>query len=94
MVVIQKDLFGSENDLPEKKLLKKKRTQANGYAARPGTGPDGEKCKTCNHHVIRRMSKRYHKCGLVIANNYHTHGVGTDIRVNSPACTNWEEKES
>lgn len=58
-----------------------------GYAARPGTGPASETCKTCRH--LRRVKwhrKAYFKCGLVRA----THGPGTDIRAGAAACREWE----
>lgn len=51
----------------------------------PGTGPEGETCGTCGHHVVHIWSKRYHKCALVKP----TRGPGTDIRVRSPACAKW-----
>lgn len=57
-----------------------------GYAAPPGSGPEGEFCKTCRH--IRRMMggrKAFPKCALV----KWTRGPGTDIRVNAPACSRW-----
>lgn len=60
------------------------------YAAKPGTGPDGEICRTCSHSYARRFSKNYWKCGLVPA----TGGQGTDIRLKSPACSKWEAKAS
>lgn len=60
------------------------------YAAHPGSGPEGESCKTCKHHVKRRFSgKIYHKCNLISFR--WTRGSGTDIRVNSLACERWED---
>lgn len=61
-----------------------------GYAAPPGTGPEGETCGTCQHHVINRMSKNYHKCEL--AEHRWTGGRGSDILVRSPACRHWERE--
>ncbi|WP_330178191.1 hypothetical protein [Candidatus Vondammii sp. HM_W22] len=58
------------------------------YPALPGTGPEGEICKTCKHSWYHEHSKRYWKCGLVQA----THGSGTDIRIKGPACRFWEKK--
>lgn len=62
-------------------------TKKNGYAATPGTGPDDETCKTCNHKTYHERTKRYYKCDLV---NWG-HGAGTDILLRSPACHRWEK---
>jgi ribosomal protein L37AE/L43A len=59
-----------------------------GYAAEPGTGPKGETCGTCKHHVVKRMANRYHKCALVA--HLWTGGGATDIKVRSAACRHWE----
>lgn len=91
MVVMQNTLFGVAEEIKEEKTVwskKRKPTQANGYAAKPGTGPEGETCKTCNHHIIRSCGKNYHKCELL--GKHLTRGTGTDIRVRSPACSYWE----
>ncbi len=61
----------------------------NAYPAMPGTGPDGETCKTCRFSHFRGHGKRYWKCELVKTTN----GPGTDIRVGSPACHRWGGKE-
>jgi len=58
------------------------------YAAKPGSGPDGERCGTCAHAYVREFNKRYWKCGLVPASC----GIGTDIRLKTPACKKWEPK--
>lgn len=58
------------------------------YAAKPGSGPDGERCGTCAHAVAREFGRRYWKCALVPA----TKGPGTDIRLKTPACKKWEAK--
>lgn len=62
-----------------------------GYAGIPGTGPNGETCGSCKHHVVREYSKRYHKCDLMRAR--WTGGAGTDIKVRAPACKRWEKAE-
>jgi hypothetical protein len=59
-----------------------------GYAAHPGSGPEGETCGTCKNLISRHMSKTYFKCDLVD----WTGGPGTDIRKKSPACSHWEAK--
>lgn len=88
-----KDLLGHEITVDEALEIerhgKKKRreTKANGYAARPGTGPAGETCKTCAHACYHTMAKRYWKCGLM--RQVWTGGPGTDIRLSSPACSFW-----
>lgn len=62
-----------------------------GYAWAPGTGPDGETCGTCKHHVTRHFSKVYHKCEL--SRTKWTNGRATDILVRAPACKYWEAAE-
>jgi hypothetical protein len=64
-----------------------------GYAAPPGTGPEGETCRTCKHYTHKGGShqcspKRYPACGLM--ERFWTHGPGTDIKAKSPACKFWE----
>ena len=61
-----------------------------GYYAPPGTGPAGESCGTCAHHVIRCLSKKYHKCAL--AHALWTGGRASDILVRAAACKGWEGK--
>lgn len=61
------------------------------YAAEPGTGPNGETCKSCKNIVRRKWDKVYLKCGLTKAN--WTKGPGTDIKAGSPACSKWERGE-
>jgi hypothetical protein len=73
---------------------KRKPTVKNGYAAPPGTGPEGEICKGCKHKLSMESnsgSKRFVKCELRRAT--WTHGEGTDIRASSPACSKFEPKE-
>lgn len=62
----------------------------NGYAAPPGTGPEGETCGSCEHKAVNQMysKKRFYKCGLIHAT--WTRSYGTDIKVGSPACRKWE----
>lgn len=96
-----KDLFGQET--PDRYVFRdgkvgrrgprggKHYVQPRGYAAPPGTGPAGETCKTCVHHVGIQMSRTYHKCALTKA--CWTGGAGTDIRVRSPACKKWEKDD-
>lgn len=69
----------------------RKPTVVNGYAMKPGTGPQGETCGSCKHRFVKRMAGTYHKC-LITRRNW-TGGAGTDIRVRSPACQRWEPIE-
>jgi ribosomal protein L37AE/L43A len=62
-----------------------------GYADIPGTGPKGETCGTCAHHVIKRMAGTYHKCYLCA--NIWTGGGATDIKVRAAACSFWKKLE-
>lgn len=70
---------------------KRKPTAKNGYAAQPGTGPEGKTCRDCEHK--RSMGnyggKRFIKCELRRAT--WTHGEGTDILARSPACSKFAE---
>lgn len=60
------------------------------YADLPGSGPEGKRCKDCAHHWSHQeCTKRYHKCGLVKA----TGGPATDIRVRTPACAKFKDKD-
>ncbi len=63
-----------------------------GYAAKPGTGPEGETCKTCQHCSNQGTYNRsFYKCNLMKAG--WTHSVKTDIKLKSPACAKWELAE-
>ena len=62
-----------------------------GHAARPGTGPEGETCKSCKHYTLRHFAGTYRKCGLTRAK--WTGGAGTDIRAGDPACEKWEKPD-
>lgn len=85
------DLFGQPvvpKSLPLPAGAKKRHeTKPNGYAARPGTGPKGETCKSCRHIYRHRLAKVYLKCKLMVRS--WTGGPGTDIRAGSPACQHW-----
>ncbi len=66
----------------------KRDESARGYPARPGTGPTGETCKTCNHLCRVQYAKTYLKCALT--RQAWTQSPKTDIRAKSPACQLWE----
>lgn len=62
-----------------------------GYAATPGTGPQGETCRSCAHKLSvhsRSGAQSWLKCDLM----QMSHGAGTDIRAAAPACFRWESK--
>ena len=82
------DLFGQSFDprnLPGGGAHKG--TRPGGYAAPPGSGPEGQTCSTCAHYAVVKRSGTYRKCGLLRA--VWTHGPGTDILARSPACSKW-----
>lgn len=72
----------------------RKPTVKNGYAAPPGTGPEGMTCKDCRHKLSmgHGHSKRWIKCELRRAT--WTGGEGTDIRASAPACSKFEPREA
>ena len=72
----------------------RKPTKKNGYAAPPGSGPEGQTCKQCRHKTTGGnpgSSKQFIKCEL--RRDTWTHGPGTDILAGSPACSKFEAKE-
>jgi ribosomal protein L37AE/L43A len=93
---MMRDLFGSEITEAEARRIaaagrKRREPTPAGYCASPGTGPKGETCGSCKHHVVKRLAKNYHKCNLARA--AWTGGRKTDIRVRAPACLRWERAE-
>ncbi len=95
-----RDLFGNEVPelaLPDRALTRKERrkllygqisTVPKGHAAKPGSGPVGETCRSCKHYTLREWAGTYRKCGLMRA--HWTGGGGSDIRARDPACSKWE----
>jgi hypothetical protein len=87
------DLFGQP--LAEAELLQKPqrrprtgRPWRGGYAAYPGTGPKGEKCKSCAYAVrVQGGANSYTKCKLM--EFVWTHGAGSDIKLKTAACSRW-----
>jgi len=69
----------------------RKLSRKHGHAALPGTGPDGETCKTCRHLEHRQFAGVYLKCWLMRA--YWTRGEGTDVRAADAACRRWEARD-
>lgn len=81
------DLFG-EQVVIEVSEAKRKPTERKGYASPPGFGPKDETCGTC---AYARRFGRFAKCWLM--HRHWTGGPGTDIKLRSPACRQWEKKE-
>jgi len=79
----QIDIFGTAGKARAYSM--RREPKANGYAARPGTGPEGETCGTCAHCRVKQLARRFYKCALLIA--AWTGGRATDICVRSPACS-------
>ena len=85
-------LTGAMTPEERRQLRIKLRTKKTGHIAPPGTGPEGETCKTCKHLYRKSMAKTYLKCGLNSAK--WTGGGGTDVRANDPACREWTKSIS
>jgi len=89
----ERDLFGNEVAEEARPVFgekpKRRTTPAKGYAASPGTGPEGEACRTCRFLVAKHMAKIYHKCALM--RHCWSGGRGTDVLVKSLACSRWEK---
>lgn len=87
------DLFGEpvrgDDPLPPMED-KRHKTKANGYAARPGSGPAGETCRSCKNYARVQGGARYFPKCLLLQKNW-SHGKGTDILARSPACQLWEK---
>lgn len=63
--------------------------RANGYAAQPGTGPEGETCGSCSHCRYRTgNARRFYKCALML--HAWSNCRGTDVLLSSAACRRWE----
>lgn len=62
-----------------------------GHAARPGSGPKGETCGSCEHRVgVFGGRRTFSKCALRRA--YWTHGRHSDISKKDAACSFWLAK--
>jgi hypothetical protein len=74
------DLFGEPVQPPRPR---------GGYAAAPGSGPEGKTCGDCTHYrSVDGGSRSYPKCDLMRA--HWTRGPGSDIKAGSPACRLFE----
>jgi hypothetical protein len=80
-------------DPPRRDKRGRRPTAKKGHYAKPGTGPAGETCGSCQHLVrIELSSKAVYKCG--IARSIWTHGPGSDIRCKDAACGGWRPAEA
>ena len=81
-----RDLFGnpvSDSPAPCRRCVDR------AHPDRPGTGPSGEICGSCAHYArVEYHDRTYRKCGRL--RGVWTHGTGTDIRRNDPACSLFE----
>ena len=66
---------------------KRRKPKPSGHAARPGSGPAGETCDSCQHLARIQMAKTYLKCGLARA--IWTGGRKSDVRARDAACSKW-----
>lgn len=84
------DLFG--HPVPSPAAFRKDgRRRRAGYAARPGTGPKGQRCITCLHcELVTRHGDSSHKCRQRASE--WRHDELTDIHPNAPACREWTRK--
>ena len=73
----------------------KKRTPVKplGYVARPGTGPNGESCRGCQHlqFQIGELGRFRPRCELTRA--HWTGSRITEIDPDSPACAKWQRRD-
>lgn len=84
------DLLKLDRALTPQERKRLKVTSKAGHAAPPGTGPQGETCRSCQHLERMRYAKTYFKCALNKAK--WTHGSKTDIKAGDPSCQKWERK--
>jgi hypothetical protein len=83
------ELAGGPMLTPQQRAdMTRKTPRPKGHIAPPGSGPNGETCKSCEHYTIaHRGNGTFRKCGLNEAN--WTKGPGSDIRASDPACRLW-----
>lgn len=88
-MIQQFDLLGDPIDRDA--IMRKSSRRKGGYAARPGSGPKGQRCNTCAHYArVSGGGGKFTKCQLMA--RVWTHGPGTDIKARAPACFYWERK--
>lgn len=75
---------------PDKSIIRGKHyVRTAGYAARPGSGPDGETCGSCEYLQTVKLAGTYHKCVLMA--KFHTGSRRTDVLTSAPACERWRK---
>lgn len=81
------DLFG--HPMPSQELFRKDgRRRKIGYAARPGSGPRRQRCRTCKSCMaVLSKGVRSHKCEVMA--KIWSDDPATDIKPNAPACREW-----
>lgn len=87
--VIERDLFGEQ--VPAVPARKDGKPRKIGYAARPGSGPRGQRCGTCKfaQRVVHR-GEFTHKGELMTF--VWQHNAASDISLRAPACSKWERR--
>lgn len=87
--IIERDLFGEQ--VPAVPARKDGKSRKIGYAARPGSGPKGQRCGNCQfaQRVVHR-GQFTHKCELMTF--VWRHGSASDIHLQAPACLKWARK--
>lgn len=84
---MERDLFGHPIAAPARKPGGRI-----GYAARPGTGPKGQRCNTCAHFQrVVQDGRKAAKCEL--AARVWSAGERSDVKHNAPACRDWQRRE-
>lgn len=91
---LQNTLFGAPE--PAKADHRYTSKPTGGYAAAPGTGPEGETCGSCGHCRFKEIhrgtrARRFYKCGLAMRD--WSASRDTDVLRTSPACRYWEPGE-
>lgn len=72
--------------LTDQKPRGKHYVEPRGYAAMPGTGPEGKQCRHCAHYTHQGgVAGNYPKCEANRAR--WTGGRGSDILAKAPACS-------
>lgn len=92
MSEVQPDMLGGKA-VPGSRLRRIRRTgkapiARDGWADKPGTGPEGETCGSCTYCEAFHYAKRYYKCSGRAGRHWQG-GRATDIRPLDPACSKW-----
>lgn len=92
MSEIQPDMLGGKA-VPGSRLRRIRRTgkapvARDGWADKPGTGPESETCGSCTYCEAFHYAKRYYKCAARSGRHWQGRRA-TDIRPLDPACSKW-----